>query len=121
MRRLSLVVASGGNSLLRCVGFSLQWLLLVRSRGSRHARSVVVARGLWRTGSVAVAHGLSCGILDVGSSWPRARTHVPCIGRWIFNHCATREVLSNYLRHTLQQTATAVSGDTTFNYLFFIL
>ena len=22
----------------------------------------------------------------------RARTHVPCIGRWILNHCATREV-----------------------------
>ena len=29
----------------------------------------------------------------VGSSWTRARTHVPCIGRQILNHCATREVL----------------------------
>ena len=27
----------------------------------------------------------------VGSSWTRARTHVPCIGRRIPNHCATRE------------------------------
>ena len=27
----------------------------------------------------------------VGSSRTRARTHVPCIGRWILNHCATRE------------------------------
>ena len=27
----------------------------------------------------------------VGPSWTRARTHVPCIGRWILNHCATRE------------------------------
>ena len=26
----------------------------------------------------------------VGSSWPRERTCVPCIGRWILNHCATR-------------------------------
>ena len=28
----------------------------------------------------------------VGSSQTRARTHVPCIGRQILNHCATREV-----------------------------
>ena len=27
----------------------------------------------------------------VGSSWTRARTHVPCIGKQILNHCATRE------------------------------
>ena len=27
----------------------------------------------------------------VGSSQTRARTRVPCIGRWILNHCATRE------------------------------
>ena len=43
---LSLVSVSGGYSLLRCVGFSLWWLLLLRSTGSRHAGSVVVARGL---------------------------------------------------------------------------
>ena len=35
-RRLSLVVESKGYSLLWCVGFSLQWLLLLRSMGSRH-------------------------------------------------------------------------------------
>ena len=29
----------------------------------------------------------------VGSSQTRAQTRVPCIGRWILNHCATREVL----------------------------
>ena len=29
----------------------------------------------------------------VGSSQTRARTHVPCIGRQILNHCATREAL----------------------------
>ena len=27
------------------------------------------------------------------SSWVRVRTHVPCIGRQILNHCATREAL----------------------------
>ena len=41
-RGLSLVVASGGYSSLWCVGFSLQWLLLLRSTGSRLAGSVVV-------------------------------------------------------------------------------
>ena len=33
---LSLVVASGGYSSLRCAGFSLWWLLVLRSTGSRH-------------------------------------------------------------------------------------
>ena len=36
-RGLSLVVASGGYSSLRCVGFSLWWLLLLWSTGSRRA------------------------------------------------------------------------------------
>ena len=34
---LSLVAVSGGYSPLRCAGFSLWWLLLLRSMGSRHA------------------------------------------------------------------------------------
>ena len=38
----------------------------------------------------------------VGSSQTRAQTHVPCIGRQILNHCATRE------------------APTQFNFLFFI-
>ena len=33
--RLSLVVASGGYSSLWCTGFSMRWLLLLRSTGSR--------------------------------------------------------------------------------------
>ena len=82
---LSLVGASGGYSPLRCMGFSLQWLLLLRSTGSRCAgfsscstrASVVVAQGL-----IAPRH--------VGSSRTRAGTCVPCIGRQILNHCATR-------------------------------
>ena len=45
---LSLVAASGGYSSLRRAGFSLCWLLLLWSTGSR------------RVGSVVVAHRLSC-------------------------------------------------------------
>ena len=41
------------------------------------------AQQLWFTGPVAPRH--------VGSSQTRARTRVPCIGRQILNHCATRE------------------------------
>ena len=43
VRRLSLVAVSRGYSCLWCAGFSLQWLLLLWSTGSRHAGSVVVA------------------------------------------------------------------------------
>ena len=39
-----------------------------------------------------MVHGLSCP-WHVGSSRTRARTLVPCIGRWIPNHCTTREAL----------------------------
>ena len=57
----SLVAASGGYSFLRCVGFSLWCLLLLRITGSRHVgfsscgtwASVVVARGLSSCGSRA--------------------------------------------------------------------
>ena len=52
---LSLVAASRGCSSLRCVGFSLQWLLLLRSTGSRHT-------GFSSCGSQALEHRLSsCG------------------------------------------------------------
>ena len=36
MHGLSLVVASGGYFLLQCMGFLLQWLLLLWSMGSRY-------------------------------------------------------------------------------------
>ena len=52
---LSLVVASRGYSSLLCVGFSLQWLLLLWSTGSRHA-------GFSSCGSRALERRLSsCG------------------------------------------------------------
>ena len=76
---LSVVAASGDYSWLQWAGFSLWWLLLLRSMGSRCV------------GSVVVAHGLSCSTA-CGIFPDRARTHVPCIGRQILNHCATREV-----------------------------
>ena len=79
---LSLVAASGGHSSARCAGLSLSRPLLLRSTGSRCAGSVGVAH---RPHLVAPRH--------VGSSQARARTRVPCIGRQILNHCATREAL----------------------------
>ena len=51
--RLSLVAASGGYSSLWCVGFSLWWLLLLQSMGSRAQASVVVAHGLSSCGARA--------------------------------------------------------------------
>ena len=53
VRGLSLVAASGGHSSSRCAGLSLSWPLLLRSRSSRCAGSVVVAQraqllcGMW--------------------------------------------------------------------------
>ena len=77
--RLSLVAASRGYSSLWCTGFSLWWLLLLQSTGSRARR----LQQLRRTGLAAPWH--------VGSSRIRAQTCVSCIGRQILNHCATRE------------------------------
>ena len=55
LRGLSLVVESEGYSSLRCVGFSLRWLLLLRSTGSRRM-------GFSSCGSQALEHRLSsCG------------------------------------------------------------
>ena len=54
------------------------------------------AQQLWLAGSRAQSQQLWCmGLVaprHVGSSWTRARTCAPCIGRWILNHCATSEV-----------------------------
>ena len=46
------------------------------------------AQQLWLTGLVAPRH--------VGSSQTKAQTRVPCIGRQILNHCATREALNDF-------------------------
>ena len=58
---LSLVVASGGYSSLRCAGFSLRWLLLLRGTGSRRVGfSSCSTQALGVRASVVVVHGLSC-------------------------------------------------------------
>ena len=99
--RLSLVAASGGYSSLRCAGFSLWWLFLLQSMGSRHAGFSSFgtwAQQLWLAGSRAQAQQLWCtGLVvpwHVVSSWTRARTCVPCTGRQILNHCAISKVPS---------------------------
>ena len=70
VRGLSLVAMSGDYSSLRCTGFSLRWLLLLQSTGSRHTgfsscstrASVVVAHGLSSCGAQAPESRLSsCG------------------------------------------------------------
>ena len=96
---LSLAAASGGYSSLCCTGFSLRWLLLLRSTGSRRtgfSSCGLRAQQLWLMGSRAQAQQLRhTGLVaprHVGSSRTRDGTRVPCLGRWILNHCATREV-----------------------------
>ena len=41
----------------------------------------------------------------VGSSQTMDRTCVPCIGRWILNHCTTREVPECFLMLFLKQAS----------------
>ena len=110
-RGLSLVVASRGCSSLRCTDFSLWWLLLLRSMGSRHtgfsscslwalerglSSCGTWAQQLWLVGSRGQAQYLKrTGLAapqHAGSSRTRARTRIPCIGRRVLNHCATGEV-----------------------------
>ena len=55
VRGLSLVAATGGHSSSQCAGLSLSRPLLLRSTGSRHAASVIVAHG--------PSHSAACGIL----------------------------------------------------------
>ena len=67
VRGLSLVAASGGHSSSRCAGLSLSRPFLLRSTGSRHAGSVIVAHGL--------SCSAACGIFpDQGSN--------PCPLHW---------------------------------------
>ena len=71
----------GGERALECTGFSCcgTWAPQLWLAGSR-----AQAQQLWCTDLVAPQH--------VRSSRTRTRTLVCCIGRWILNHCATREV-----------------------------
>ena len=60
------------------------------------------AQQLWRTGLAAPRHA--------GSSWPRARTLAPCIGRRTPNHCTTREVPGLGILNTLQVIPSCSEG-----------
>ena len=72
------------------------FLIAVASLVAEHGLQVRGLQQLWLTGSRVQAQQLwLTGLVvpwHVGSSQTRARTRVPCIGRQILNHCATREV-----------------------------
>ena len=80
MHGLSLVVASGGYSLVEVNG-----LLIAVSIGCE-----VGAQSLWHMGLVAP--------WPVESSWTRKQTPVPHIGRQILNHWTTRKTPDMFLR-----------------------
>ena len=75
------------------------------SCGKRGPLFIAVRGPLTIAASLVAAHRLQTRMLSncgsrgpatprhVGSSQTRARTRVPCIGRQILNHCATREAL----------------------------
>ena len=100
-----------GSSFL-CEGFLQLWqagATLPRGARASHYRGLsccgaqapdAQAQQLWLTGLVTPRH--------VGSSQTRAGTRVPCIGRQILNHCATREapkrcyILSNAFSESIE-------------------
>ena len=99
---LSLVVASGGAPLHGCVWASHCGGFSCRAQALGAWASVLAEQGLSSCGSPALEHGLSglwrTGLVvqwHVEFSPTGDRTHVPCIGRHILLHCATREALSH--------------------------
>ena len=75
----SFIFGCAGSLLLQCLGFSVWWLLLMLSVGSRVLASVAVEHGL-----VAPWHA--------GSPLTRTGTPAPIIARWTPKHWTTREV-----------------------------
>ena len=76
--------------------------------------SGVTRLGLWGTGSIAVEQWLSCP-QAVGSCRVRDWTHVPCTGRWILHHWATRETPNWLILNGLVFRKCAVLGLSCFN------
>ena len=74
---------------LQSEGCSLWWRLLLWLSGSR-----AWAQQLWQMGLAALRH--------MGSSWPRAWTHISCTGRQILYHWATREALNDFFKSNFQ-------------------
>ena len=107
---LSLVAASGGYSQLRHTGFSLRWLLLLWSMGSRHAGSVLLSCGLQSAGSVAVAQGLSCSAAC--GIFPGQGSN-PCPLHWQADSqplCRQGSPLSFFLQSTVQVSSLVGRG-----------
>ena len=77
-------LSSCGLWALGCVGFSNALLGL----GSHSSWALEL-------GPSSAMHELSCAVTSgiFSDFWSLDQTHVLCIGRWILNHCATREVL----------------------------
>ena len=100
---LSLVAVIRGYSSLTCAGFSLWWLLLLQSMGSR-----VQAQYLWCRGLGVLWHE--------ESSWTRDRTCVACISRRILNHWPSRSLGPLFLKDHF--TLSSLSSDLkTFSFL----
>ena len=90
---------AGATLQMQCMGFSLQWHLLLQSTGPRALRlQWLWAQKLRLMGSRAQTQKLWCRSLVAlwysGSSWTRDRTGVSCITRQILNHWTTREAPS---------------------------
>ena len=83
VRGSSLVVAGGGHSYIMVRGpVTIAASLVAEHRLSNCGSWAQLLRGTWE------------------SSQTRARTRVPCIGRQILNHCATREALCFLLKNS---------------------
>ena len=119
---LSLVVASGDSSLLRCAGFSLWWLLLLQSTGSRRVgfsscgTGAQLLRGTWDLpgpGLEPMSPALAGGLLTTAPPGkPLNGWFYECFGillkfpRIVTTHCLLhREVLlSNTLRDKMKES-----------------
>ena len=84
-------------------------LIAVASLVSEHRLQACGLQQLWLAGCRAQAQQLwHMGLVvpwHVGSSRTRAQTCVPCTGRQILNHCATREVLKLILIEVIRRTS----------------
>ena len=117
MRRLSLVVASGGHSSSCRVGLSLSRPLLLQGTGSRLTGSVVVAHGLSRSAACGILpdQGLNpCPLLWQADSQPLRHQGSPSLGKFkkieiissIFSDHNAMRLDINYREKTVKNTNT---------------
>jgi hypothetical protein len=86
-----LAAVSRGYALLQGTSFSLWWLLLLQSTGSRQMGSVTAACRLWSTGLEVVAqwHSFLMGMWDLSRAGMEPVS--PALARQMLNHWTTRE------------------------------